>query len=80
MKLLTLTLLVSAILSAGSPAFAGCGAGACCDPSKSSEKRVEASSQIYNCEMHPEVTSDKPGKCPTCGMTLSIKKDEAKKS
>lgn len=28
---------------------------------------------IYTCLMHPEVTSDKPGKCPKCGMKL-IKK------
>jgi hypothetical protein len=25
---------------------------------------------IYSCPMHPEVTSDQPGKCPKCGMTL----------
>ena len=24
----------------------------------------------YACPMHPEVTSDKPGKCPKCGMDL----------
>ena len=24
----------------------------------------------YQCPMHPEVRSDKPGKCPKCGMTL----------
>ncbi|WP_210521882.1 heavy metal-binding domain-containing protein [Hymenobacter terricola] len=24
----------------------------------------------YTCEMHPEVHSDQPGKCPKCGMTL----------
>ena len=29
---------------------------------------------LYVCPMHPEVTSDKPGKCPKCGMTL-VKKD-----
>ena len=28
---------------------------------------------VYTCEMHPEVISDKPGKCPKCGMEL-IKK------
>ncbi|HET6991252.1 MAG TPA: heavy metal-binding domain-containing protein [Bacteroidia bacterium] len=25
---------------------------------------------FYQCEMHPQVTSDKPGKCPKCGMDL----------
>jgi len=24
----------------------------------------------YTCPMHPEVVTDKPGKCPKCGMTL----------
>ena len=24
----------------------------------------------YTCPMHPEVHSDKPGKCPKCGMDL----------
>jgi len=26
--------------------------------------------QKYTCPMHPEVISDKPGKCPKCGMNL----------
>jgi hypothetical protein len=25
---------------------------------------------VYTCPMHPEVISDKPGKCPKCGMKL----------
>jgi manganese oxidase len=29
---------------------------------------------LYTCPMHPEVISDKPGKCPKCGMTLIVKK------
>ncbi len=29
----------------------------------------------YTCPMHPEVTSDKPGKCPKCGMEL-VKKEK----
>ena len=33
----------------------------------------------YTCPMHPDVTSDKPGKCPKCGMTLVEKKPAAGK-
>ena len=25
---------------------------------------------FYQCEMNPEITSDKPGTCPICGMDL----------
>src|SRR5512138_2946460 len=32
---------------------------------------------IYTCSMHPSITSEKPGKCPTCGMNLE-KKEVAK--
>lgn len=28
----------------------------------------------YTCAMHPEIISDKPGKCPKCGMNLVEKK------
>jgi len=37
---------------------------------------------IYTCTMHPDVVSDKPGKCPRCGMDLVQKKVklQAKKS
>lgn len=31
----------------------------------------------YACTMHPEVISNRPGKCPECGMTL-VKKATAK--
>jgi hypothetical protein len=40
-----------------------------------------ASDEIYTCKMHNDVMSDKPGKCPECGMTLVKQKitDEQKK-
>lgn len=31
----------------------------------------------YTCPMHPEIVSDKPGRCPKCGMALVVK-DEKK--
>src|SRR6185295_18617177 len=27
--------------------------------------------KIYSCSMHPQVRSNKPGKCPICGMELA---------
>ena len=35
---------------------------------------VKPGKQLYTCEMHPEVISDKPGDCPKCGMKLIPKK------
>ena len=29
-----------------------------------------AAATVYTCPMHPEVTSDRPGKCPKCRMNL----------
>ncbi len=42
------------------------------------ETRV-AKKALYRCPMHPSYTSDKPGECPICGMTLErIPTSEAK--
>ena len=36
-----------------------------------------ARQDVYTCPMHPEVISNKPGKCPKCGMSLVKKKSSA---
>ncbi len=33
----------------------------------------------YSCSMHPDVTSDKPGKCSKCGMNLNLSSKEKMK-
>ena len=37
-------------------------------------KKQDPKATVYTCSMHPEVTSDKPGKCPKCEMGLVKKK------
>jgi len=47
---------------------------------KAGKKDTIQHTVLYTCTMHPDVTSDKPGKCPKCGMDLSLsKKEEMKK-
>ncbi len=41
---------------------------------KSSNETKGEMAMAYTCSMHPEVTNDKPGKCPKCGMDLIEKK------
>ena len=48
------------------------------NPEKYLEKKTEMK-EVYTCPMHPEVKSDKAGKCPKCGMKLEKKKMAKKK-
>ncbi len=41
-------------------------------------KKAVAAKHDYHCPMHPHIHSDRPGKCPICGMTLvETKPDDA---
>ena len=56
---------------AGGSAMSGCGTGGCgmgTPTAATTQPTTQASS--YVCPMHKEVTSDKAGKCPKCGMKL----------
>ena len=39
---------------------------------KQTQGAAGSGKQIYACPMHPEVTSNKPGDCPKCGMRLAL--------
>jgi hypothetical protein len=69
------SLLLSVALSV---LFMGCSGSAGTAPaSPATPTPVSAASPgtvVYTCSMHPEVQSDKPGKCPKCNMDLIIKK------
>jgi hypothetical protein len=41
--------------------------------SKAPASKTTPSAKTYTCPMHPDVVSDKPGKCPKCGMQLQLK-------
>lgn len=69
--------MATAILFCGFSVFAASQPVSASDTSK--EKKTKTSKVQYTCTMHPDVLSDKPGKCPKCGMTL-VKKDTAKKA
>ena len=65
------TLILAAVLIAALPLLAACGGRegpvATETALEHAEKHLDAS---YQCPMHPEVTSDAPGRCPICGMDL----------
>ncbi len=49
----------------------------CGNKEENHAEHTTSSSEVYTCPMHPEVTSDKPGSCPKCGMDL-VKKETIK--
>ena len=47
---------------------------------KAGKKDTSQHLAIYTCPMHPNVKSDKPGKCSICGMNLTLSKKEQMKA
>src|SRR5690349_17317709 len=44
--------------------------GSAASPRHVHEAGRDAEAAVYTCPMHPDVTSDRPGQCPRCGMAL----------
>jgi rubrerythrin len=44
------------------------------DAMKQKSDEIKPGAALYTCPMHPQIKSDKPGKCPICGMTLVKRK------
>lgn len=74
------TLVAVAILFSAASVFAAHSTTAVSDTTKTKKVKpvVKPEKVQYTCGMHPDVLSDKPGKCPKCGMEL-VKKEPAKK-
>ncbi len=69
--LLTLTASTTLLLSScGSKATTEAAAAPAAAADTSATAPASATASYYTCEMHPEIHSDKPGKCPKCGMNL----------
>ncbi|MBI1781952.1 MAG: efflux RND transporter periplasmic adaptor subunit [Sphingobacteriales bacterium] len=50
-------------------------------PTGEKSATLDSNIDYYHCGMHPWITSDKPGKCPICGMDLTpVYKNNAKNS
>jgi membrane fusion protein, copper/silver efflux system len=62
----------AALLITASLAFAACGTTN--KGTSGTNTQTDSNAVVYACPMHPEVTSNKPGNCPKCGMAL-VKKE-----
>ena len=85
--LLRLGLVMGVLLVVGAVRLASagamCGSEACSDDPKAAQvasattKPAATQPAAFVCPHHPDVTSDKPGKCSKCGMTLEAPKKAA---
>ena len=73
------TLILSLVIGLGIFSFFGCNHHR---NHRNELHQSEVKKVVYTCEMDADVVSDKPGKCPKCGMDLvkkEIRSDEVRK-
>jgi Cu(I)/Ag(I) efflux system membrane fusion protein len=63
-------LVLLALMTAGGLVLAACGDAPGPATGTAATPAAEHPEAAYQCPMHPEVTSDRPGQCPICGMDL----------
>lgn len=71
-KILSVMILTTVFILLGVAAQSGCKNKT---GSTAGSNTTAQAKEIYYCPMHPDYTSDKPGTCPECGMTL-VKKEK----
>jgi len=77
-KQVKIILLLAGLLLVGLFVLQGCKKSEPSGSEVSAEKKQETGEQKWTCSMHPEIISDKPGKCSICGMDLIPQKQEHK--
>ncbi|HEY0944189.1 MAG TPA: heavy metal-binding domain-containing protein [Opitutaceae bacterium] len=64
----------NARVAAALVAAAACGLLPSTPRAAAADDKKAGEEKKYTCPMHPEISADKPGKCPQCGMDLVEKK------
>ena len=73
-KLKTMKTLILTTVSAIVFSISACNSEKKSESAGSDSSTIQTAGVSYTCSMHPEVISDKPGKCPKCNMDLIEKK------
>ena len=73
---LSLSVVIFAVLLLLAFLIRGCPAANTENKTEKHNHSIETKAEVWTCAMHPFIRSDKPGKCPICGMNLIPLKEE----